>query len=160
MQGLSELGIDGSYIWAGKFIKNDLALFAGTGFSFKSSDPGGGAKESKDNLFDVNAGLEYFILKKGAVGFHLAPQIEFSSSKRDVGEDGAPYTLKETKLALAVGFGTEWWIADRISFLGGAIVGYKQLNGTRTEGGVESDYSSNTFGFLQDQATLAITFYF
>ncbi|MBN2356906.1 hypothetical protein JXO59_12390 [candidate division KSB1 bacterium] len=27
--GLSEMGIDGSFIWAGTFVKNDLAVFAG-----------------------------------------------------------------------------------------------------------------------------------
>lgn len=157
--GLSNLGIDGSYIGGGTFFKDDLGVYLALSMALKNTDPGSG-EEVSDNTFGFNLGLEWFVWKKGAVGFNLIPYLTYNNRSEDASDDLGSYTLKQNKIGVGLGLGVEWWATESISLFGGASVGFKSTSGTREYASSEVEYSTTEIGFVDPSSSLGISFWF
>lgn len=159
LNGLSNLGIDGSFIGYGKFIKDRLAVCADLGFALKSEQPGGDLPDEKNNSYNVRLGLEYYLMQKGSVSFSLVPMLGLGgSSKENI--EYADYKVSENTLQVGCTLAVEWWVCKEISLWGGAYVGYESTSGTKDYNSSKIDYTMTRLGFLNSGPSLGIDFYF
>ena len=159
MSGLSNLGIDGSFIGYGKFIKDRLAVFADLSFALKSEKPGDDLPDEKNNGYNVRFGLEYYLMQKGSVAFSLVPLVGLGGSSRE-NVEYADYKVSENTLSVGCVLAVEWWVTREISLWGGAYVGYENTSGTKDYTSAKTDYTITRLGFLSSGPSLGIDFYF
>lgn len=158
--GLSELGVDGSTIIAGRYIKDDLALWAATSFGFKKNDSGDDQSEMKDNSFYINAGAVYQAMEKGAISFRVNPQFQIEATSGDrTGEEGA-YTVDSSVIGLGLGLAVEFWASKSISFVGGSVLGYSHGTTTMDYGDREVKTTTSEIGLFPTDNLLAVYFHF
>ena len=158
--GLSELGVDGSTIIAGRYIKNNLAVWAATSFGFKKSDTGDEGSEIKDNSFYINAGAIYQAMKKGSISFRLNPQFQIETTSGDrTGDEGA-YTVDSSVIGLGLGLAVEFWASKNISFVGGSVLGYSHGTTTMDYGDREAKTTTSEIGLFPTDNLLAVYFHF
>lgn len=158
--GLDNLGIKGSFVGGGYFFKQDVAVFGDVSFGFKNTDPGEGGEELGDDAIELALGVEWFAMKKGAVGLYLGPQLIYSRSSSDAAGANGLFTTTENTVGLALSISAEWWVTEEISFWGGTHVGFTSMSGSREHGTAKTEYSATRIGFLDDTAKIGIGFYF
>jgi hypothetical protein len=159
--GLSNLGIDGSYIGCSYLFADRLGVFSDINFGFKNTSPGSNQTDLKDNSFGMSAGIIWYVMQKGPIAFYFGPQISVNTHYADMNDNGITYKLNETTYDAACSISVEWWAFENISFFGGVYVGYEYLSGTKDYGyNNKVDYSTRNIGFISKSSSLGVSFYF
>jgi len=158
LNGLSDLGVDNSYLGAQYLFQDDMGVWVSIGFNSKNYKPSENADEDKYTKFDFDIGFIYYAFQKGPVAMWISPEIGLGIGTNE----NTSSKITDNGFWAGVDLGVEWWAFDNVSLSASVFLGYKNQT-LKTENKIpssETKATTNTFGIIGDEGKFTVSFYF
>lgn len=159
LNGLSDLGVDNSYLGFQYLFQDNMGGWASIGFNSKNYKPSENAEEEKYTKIFFDIGFIYYAFQKGPVAMWISPEVGLGIGTDDISSS----KITDKSFWGGVDLGVEWWAFENISLSASVFIGYENQT-VKTEYKnsplPEVEETTNTFGIIGDEGKFTVSFYF
>jgi len=159
LNGLSNLGVDNSYLGFQYLFQDGMGGWASIGFNSKNYKPNENAEEEKYTKIYFDIAFIYYAFQKGPVAMWISPEVGIGIGTDDISLS----KITDKSFWGGVDLGVEWWAFENISLSASVFIGYENQT-VKTEyknsSLPEDEETTNTFGIIGDEGKFTVSFYF